>query len=56
MKKLGKLKGKIPRLKEKNVIGTKWVFRNKLNENGEVVQEWEGYPKDSFKFLEEMVL
>ena len=24
------------RPKDKNVIGTKWVFRNKLNENGEV--------------------
>ena len=26
----------IPRPKDKNVIGTKWVFRNKLNEDGEV--------------------
>ena len=26
----------VPRPKDKNVIGTKWVFRNKLNENGEV--------------------
>ena len=26
----------IPRPKEKNVIGTKWVFRNKLNEKGKV--------------------
>ena len=26
----------IPRPKEKNVIGTKWVFRNKLNEDGNV--------------------
>ena len=24
----------VPRPKEKNVIGTKWVFRNKLNEDG----------------------
>jgi hypothetical protein len=24
----------VPRLKNKNVIGTKWVFRNKLNEDG----------------------
>jgi HrpA-like RNA helicase len=26
----------VPRLKDKNVIGTKWVFRNKLNEDGHV--------------------
>jgi hypothetical protein len=26
----------IPRPKDKNVVGTKWVFRNKLNEDGEV--------------------
>lgn len=28
----------VPRLKDKNVIGTKWVFRNKMNEHGEVVR------------------
>jgi len=28
----------VPRPKEKNVIGTKWVFQNKLNEDGEVVR------------------
>lgn len=26
----------VPRPKDKNVIGTKWVFRNKLDENGKV--------------------
>ena len=26
----------VPRPKYKNVIGTKWVLRNKLSENGEV--------------------
>ena len=26
----------VSRPKDKNVIGTKWVFRNKLNEDGEV--------------------
>ena len=26
----------VPRPKDKNLIGTKWVFRNKLNEDGEV--------------------
>ena len=27
----------VPRIVEKNVIGIKWVFRNKMNEQGEVV-------------------
>lgn len=27
----------VPRFVDKNVIGTKWVFINKLNEDGEVV-------------------
>jgi hypothetical protein len=26
----------VPRPRYKNVIGTKWVFRNKLNEDGQV--------------------
>ncbi len=28
----------VPRPKDKNVIGTKWVFRNKLNEEGKVTR------------------
>lgn len=28
----------VPRPKDKNVIGTMWVFRNKLNEKGEVTR------------------
>jgi hypothetical protein len=28
----------VPRPKDKNVIGTKWVFRNKLNEDGQVIR------------------
>jgi hypothetical protein len=28
----------VPRPKNKNVIGTKWVFRNKLNEDRQVVR------------------
>ena len=28
----------VPRPIDKNVIGTKWVFRNKVNEDGEVVK------------------
>jgi hypothetical protein len=28
----------VPRPKDKNVIGTKWVFRNKLNEYGKVIR------------------
>ena len=34
-KKKGNL---LPRPKDKNVIGTKWVFNNKLNKKGEVTQ------------------
>ena len=28
----------VPRPKDKNMIGTKWVFRNKLNEDGHVLR------------------
>ena len=28
----------VPRMVDKNVIGTKWVFRNKMNETSEVVK------------------
>ena len=28
----------VPRPKDKNVIGTKWVFKNKVNEDGEVIR------------------
>jgi len=28
----------VPRPKNKNVIGTKWIFRNKLNEDGKVIR------------------
>eukprot|EP00253_Pinus_taeda_P022128 PITA_22128 len=28
----------VPRPKDKNFIGTKWIFNNKLNENGDVVR------------------
>ena len=28
----------VPRPYDKNVIGTKWVFRNKLDENGEITR------------------
>ena len=31
----------VPRLEDKNVIGTKWVFKNKLDENGEVTRNME---------------
>ena len=27
-----------PRPKDKNIIGTKWVFKNKMNEQGEVIR------------------
>ena len=28
----------VPRPKDKNMIGTKWVFRSKLDENGQVAR------------------
>ena len=28
----------VPKPANKNVIGTKWVFRNKLDENGEITR------------------
>jgi len=28
----------VPKPSQKNIIGTKWVFRNKLNEQGEVTR------------------
>jgi hypothetical protein len=28
----------VPRPNDKNVIGTKWVYRNKLNEDGQIVR------------------
>jgi hypothetical protein len=28
----------VSRPKNKNVIGTKWIFKNKLNENGEIIK------------------
>ena len=28
----------VPRPHDKNVIGTKWIFKNKLNVNGDVVR------------------
>ena len=31
----------VSRPKDKNVIGTKWVFKNKMNERGEVVRNEE---------------
>ena len=31
----------LPRLEDKNVIGTKWAFRNKLDENGKVTRNKE---------------
>jgi hypothetical protein len=28
----------VPRPKDKNIIGTKWVFKNNMNEKGEVTR------------------
>ena len=32
----------VPRLEEKNVISTKWVFKNKLDEKGEMTRNKAG--------------
>lgn len=41
----------VPRPVNKNVIGSKWVFRNKLNENGEVIikKKQDLYARDTHK-------
>ena len=41
----------VTRPKDKNIIGTKWIFRNKLNENGEVIRNketlvWKDYAQE----------
>ena len=41
----------VPRPIDKNVIGTKWVFRNKLDENGEITRNkarlvYKGYAQE----------
>ena len=41
----------VPRPANKNVIGTKWVFRNKLDENGEITRNkarlvYKGYAQE----------
>jgi hypothetical protein len=28
----------VPRPKDKNVVRTKWIFKNKLNENGDIIK------------------
>ena len=28
-----------PRPKRKNIVGTKWVFKNKFNEDGQVIRK-----------------
>jgi hypothetical protein len=28
----------VPRPENKNIIGTKWVYKNKMNENGQVIR------------------
>lgn len=28
----------VPHPKDKNVIGTKWVYKNKINEDGQVIR------------------
>ena len=28
----------VPRPEDKNIIGTKWVFKNKMNEDGQIIR------------------
>lgn len=47
----------VPKPKDKNFIGTKWIFRNKLNENGEAKRNnarlvCEGYAQEGVDYGE----
>jgi hypothetical protein len=49
----------VPRSNNNNVIGTKWVFRNKLNEDEQVTRNKErlvckGYSQDEGIYFEEV--
>jgi len=48
----------VPRPHDKNIIGTKWIFKNKLNENGEVIRNkvrlvCKGYAQQQGIYFEE---
>ena len=48
----------VPRPKDKNVIGTKWIFRNKMNEKGKVMRNkvrlvCKGYWQEEGKYYED---
>jgi len=50
----------VPRPLDKNVIGTKWIFKNKLNENGEVIRNkarlvYKGYAQQEGIDIEEKI-
>ena len=32
----------VPRLANKNIVGTKWIFKNKFNESGKVIRNKQG--------------
>ena len=62
MKNLSKLKRIIwelvPRPHDKNIIRTKWIFKNKLNKNGEVIRNkarlvCKGYAQQEGIYFEE---
>eukprot|EP00253_Pinus_taeda_P035085 PITA_35085 len=48
----------VPRPKDKNVIGTKWIFKNKLNETGDIIRNkarlvCKGYAQQEGIYFEE---
>ena len=48
----------VPRPKDKNVIGTKWVFKNKFNQDGQLIRNKErlvclGYAQVEVIYFEE---
>ena len=51
----------VPRLVDKNVVGTKWVFKNKLDENGEITRNkarlvCKGYAQEEGLAMEKLLL
>ena len=48
----------VPRPKYKNIVGTKWIFKNKFNQDGKVIRNkerlvWKGYAQVEGIYFEE---